>query len=123
MMKIMIDDRIVVGADGSPGSDAAVAWACEEASRRGGMVIALFVAPVSPQHGSETTDVKTGAEYEFLIAAVERAGGAGVPLEKIVRGGSPVVELEDEAQRQHASLLVVGRRGVSRRPRGSPSAR
>ena len=112
------NDRIVVGVDGSAPADAALSWAGAEAARRGGSVVAVWVAPLMATMAG-AGDPNFVAEYEDLLhRAVDRAGLPGVSVTSRVRCGYPDVELEDEVRLQGASMLVVGRRGTSpARPR------
>jgi len=115
-----IDPRpIVVGVDGSPASRAALAWAVEEAERRG-----CAVEAITGQHrdfgmavGAVPIDMMIGMLPEELRAAQQRV------LDTAVAGVTSSVEIRtvpatEEAKlalveaSQHASLLVVGRRGL-----------
>ncbi|PZS39419.1 MAG: hypothetical protein DLM62_08350 [Pseudonocardiales bacterium] len=61
--------RIVVGVDGSPGSLAALRWAVQEASSRGGVVHAVtsWESPVESTFG----DMRTVGDFHPVIAAEE----------------------------------------------------
>ncbi|HEX6345211.1 universal stress protein [Umezawaea sp.] len=115
-----IDSRpIVVGVDGSPASRAALAWAVEEAERRG-----CAVEAVTGQHrdfgmavGAVPIDVMIGMLPEELRAAQQQV------LDTAVAELATAVEIRtvaatEEARQalveasEHASLLVVGRRGL-----------
>jgi nucleotide-binding universal stress UspA family protein len=107
---------IVVGIDGSPASDAALAWACDEARLRGLPVIALHVIEVPyelprvPVAAPESKPEREG--MGLLDGAVRRAPAEGVALEPRLLEGSPS-ELLLEAS-EDASLLVVGTRDHGR---------
>ncbi len=109
--------RIVVGVDGSKASDAALAWALEQARHTGDEVQALHawqypeigewmsVNPFELQHD----ELRAGA-VQVLRAALERAGDhADVTVDPVV-GTGRTAELLLEAARD-ADLLVVGSRG------------
>jgi nucleotide-binding universal stress UspA family protein len=103
---------IVVGIDGSAASDAALAWACDEARLRGLPVIALHVIVVPYELPRIPVDVPESElerkGMDLLDEAVQRAPSEGVALESRVLEGSPS-ELLLEAS-EEASLLVVGTR-------------
>jgi nucleotide-binding universal stress UspA family protein len=103
---------IVVGIDGSPASDAALAWACDEARLRGLPVVALHVLEVPyelPRVPVAEPESKAEREgMDLLDGAVRRAPAEGVALEPRLLEGSPR-ELLLEAG-EDASLLVVGTR-------------
>jgi len=115
-----IDSRpIVVGVDGSPASRAALAWAAEEAERRG-----CAVEAVTGTHrdfgfavGAVPVDVMIGMLPEEMRAAQQEV------LDAAVAAVSTTVEIrtspvKEEAKlalveaSKHASMLVVGRRGM-----------
>lgn len=113
---------IVVGIDNSIGSQRALEWALEEASRRHAtlrLVHALepwptyypysFLAEVARDEGvrQEAEDITD----KMLTAALDKAGGApsDVTTEFVPRFGTPADILVEEAG--DAELLVVGSRG------------
>jgi nucleotide-binding universal stress UspA family protein len=115
-----IDPRpIVVGVDGSPASRAALAWAVEEAERRG-----CAVEAITGQHrdfgmavGAVPIDMMIGMLPEELLAAQQQV------LDTAIAGVTSAVEVRtipaaEEAKlaltkaSEHACLLVVGRRGL-----------
>lgn len=105
---------VVVGVDGSPTSNAAVAAAFDEASWRGGNLVAVhawdapFTYSPPPNPDRDRWDV---AEHEVLA---ERLAGwqekyPGVTVRRVVDRKAPVGSLLDHAL--GARLLVVGSRG------------
>lgn len=110
---------IVVGVDGSPASQAALAWAVEEAARRG-----CAVEAITGQHrdfgmavGAVPIDMMIGMLPEELRAAqqdVLDTAVAGVTTEVEIRTTAAAEEakLALVEAAKHASLLVVGRRGL-----------
>ncbi|WNV84766.1 universal stress protein [Umezawaea sp. Da 62-37] len=110
---------IVVGVDGSPASRAALVWAVDEAERRG-----CAVEAITGQHrdfgmavGVVPIDMLIGMLPEELRAARQQVldeAVAGITAEVEIR---TVVAREEAklaltAASEHASLLVVGRRGL-----------
>ncbi|HVX22146.1 MAG TPA: universal stress protein [Acidimicrobiales bacterium] len=108
-------DRIVVGVDGSEGSDAALHWALDEARRRGASVAAVFAWQYAPV-GSYVPPPRLGYEEEaqrIVDTARARAGqwAPDVAVEATHCVGPAVPVLVDEGRR--ADLLVLGRHGRS----------
>jgi nucleotide-binding universal stress UspA family protein len=119
------EQRIVVGADGSPGARLAVAWALTAAARRGAELVVLsafpveaywmdpyFVDPRRVEAIREDTEIRArGLVQEVLhdpaVSAVP--GTADVPVHVIAAPGptAPVLVQHSAA----AGLLVVGSRG------------
>lgn len=107
------DERrpIVVGIDGTPTSEAAIAFAFEAASARRAPLIAVhtWAEPVI----AELVDWQSAGE-EAEQALAERLSGWGakysdVPVQRIVARTHPARALLDEAAR--GQLVVVGSRG------------
>jgi len=110
--------NVVVGIDGSPGSDAALAFAFEEARLRGLplRVVCAWEPPSAVYVGeafAPTADAFIEAEHhadDVLRAALEALpGGSGVPVEAVSVEGHPATMLVEQAR--DAVLLVVGSRG------------
>ncbi len=110
--------RVVVGIDGSPGSDAALRFALEEAKQRG--LPLRIVCAWEPSAGvfvgeafAATADAFTGAEQSadaVLRAALEQIGPEpGVEVEALSVEGPAGAVVVDQAQ--DAALIVVGTRG------------
>jgi nucleotide-binding universal stress UspA family protein len=106
---------IVVGVDGSAGSRQALAWASQEAARRGTALTAVAawsfppLAAVTPIPSPTLDEFRTMAG-SALDEAVEAIGPLEVTLHKRVVQGHPAAVLAAEAAA--ADLLVVGRRGL-----------
>jgi nucleotide-binding universal stress UspA family protein len=126
---------IVVGVDGSPSSDVAVAWAARDAALR--RVPLTFVQVMSQAAGPAWLDMGLPDDYwamqqkhGYEIVALARdiankvtAGGERLQLSADVVSGNAVGTLIDRSR--HADLLVVGSRGLgkwSRRVLGSVSS-
>ncbi|MDQ2790410.1 MAG: universal stress protein [Actinomycetota bacterium] len=108
--------RIVVGVDGSPASLAALRWAVQEASSRGGAVHAVtaWELPVESTFG----DMRTVGDFHPVIAAEEilvtALADAGVSTQDqtvttAAVEGHPAEVLLQAAE--DSELLVVGSRG------------
>jgi len=123
---------IVVGVDGSPGSDAALRWALAEARLRGAPLRAVhvFQSPRIPVVGAglgtagglpdpgvlaeESDELRQAVETEagnLIEEALRRAGGSleGLEIERSAVEGAPAQALIASAQ--NADLLVLGSRG------------
>ncbi|MDQ0756226.1 universal stress protein [Arthrobacter sp. B3I4] len=105
--------RILVGADGSPQSQAALDWAVEEAKLRRGTVLALaawnfpYVSDALGQawdYGVFQSDAET-----ILEAELNRVGNLGVVVTGRTVQSNPASALV-EASRE-ADLVAVGSRG------------
>lgn len=108
---------IVVGADGSPGSARAVAWACGLAAQAGARVVLVHtfepldhLGEMTPPYDFAGLEERTRSllEGEWSRPAVE----AGVEHVARVRHGSPAEVLLDAALAEGADLIVVGTRGL-----------
>jgi nucleotide-binding universal stress UspA family protein len=105
--------RVVVGVDGSRDSIAALRAGAWAAAARGATLVAVTawtVPLIAPHAPSVLSDLRTAA-VGMLRAALEDAfhGSAVVPIDAVVRSGSPASVLVEEAA--DALLLVVGTRG------------
>jgi nucleotide-binding universal stress UspA family protein len=96
---------VVVGVDGSTGSEQALQWASQLAAAVDGRVVA-----VSSVERSHTTFESSGDGAPGETPAVEqrRVGDAGASIELIERCGSdPAGTLRDVAAESNAALIVV----------------
>ena len=105
--------RIVVGVDGSPGSDRALQWALAEAVRRRASVFAVH-AWHYPRNAGRA--LGSSNQYESLaLEVIEQARGIAahcqpdVPFDAEIRCGPAVAALRTVCER--TDLLVVGSRG------------
>jgi nucleotide-binding universal stress UspA family protein len=102
--------KIVVGVDGSTDSDAALAWACEEAALRGAVVDAVYVIAIPWQLPDPVVDVPTTEPEreaaKLLDAVLARVDLGGAVVERRILEGDAVELLAAEAK--DAELLVVG---------------
>ncbi|OXM45402.1 universal stress protein [Amycolatopsis alba] len=106
--------RIVVGADGSPGSEEAISWAVTEAAARGDRVEVLLVLPreellpgtsfALQPHGR--VPVRNGYSVKDAAERIRAKLDAEVTVETSVRQGNPTSELLAAAH--GADLLVLG---------------
>jgi nucleotide-binding universal stress UspA family protein len=112
-----MSSKIVVGVDGSDGSDRAVAEATEVAKRDGASVVLVHVVEriaakgdMAPLHADEPA-VKERVDKQ--AADLRDAGvDADVRFESIILGG-PARSIADVAAETGADLIVVGTRGHS----------
>lgn len=109
--------RIVVGIDGSPGSSAALAYACRRAERTGEVVVALHGwhvhAPSTDVWSSIPRTLEDEDQRRLLLAesvAGMREDHPDVTLELEAVAVDPATCLVDASA--NASLLVVGSRGL-----------
>lgn len=111
--------RIVVGVDGTPGSQAALCWALREASSRGLAVhaVAAWEFPMESTFG----DMATVGDFPPVVAAeeilVSALADAGVAADDPTVTSAPLEGHPAEVLMRMASgaeLLVVGSRGHGR---------
>jgi nucleotide-binding universal stress UspA family protein len=106
--------RIVVGADGSPHSDAALRWALDVAAFRHGEVTAIFCwqVPFLSFPGAFDRAELEKSYKAYLIDTVSAvAPSPTVPLWTVVAEGDPTMALIKASR--DADLLVLGTRGRS----------
>ena len=112
--------RVVVGVDGSPASEEALAWAAREANVRGArldVVHAWTMPEVTGQYGApfvgdpDALQQASQALLEDMVEGLadERDGGPPELLLQSVGGPAAPALLQCAA---HADLLVVGARGL-----------
>ncbi len=116
MSNQITDNRIVVGIDGSPSSQSALAWALGQAELTGAAVHAViawdFPAFYSWEGGAVPPDDLERTARETLAEAVEAvvaARGSSVHVVQEVVHGHAATVLMDAAK--EADLLVLGSRG------------
>ncbi|MDR3661007.1 MAG: universal stress protein [Mycobacterium sp.] len=103
---------VVVGIDGSPASESAIAIAFDEASSRGVELVALYVASSHATIELAGTTLAPDTSGQEILA--ERLAGWGeqypdVVVRPLVAWGDPAHRLLEEAEA--AQLLVVGSHG------------
>jgi nucleotide-binding universal stress UspA family protein len=111
--------KIVVGVDGSPESERALAWAIHEGVARHAPVEAVMVwrnpSPVLPAHSPLSELAVSGADAklnDILRRVVGREATADDHVETLVLSGRPAQRLVEEAR--EGQLLVLGSRGLGR---------
>jgi nucleotide-binding universal stress UspA family protein len=106
---------ILVGADGSPGSERAIDWAAWAASALDAPV--LLVHAIDPGR-PETPGSPSAASGRHGIALVEEGRApleaAGVEVDTVIVDGDPRMVLMEAAEREHARIVVTGTRGQGR---------
>ncbi len=108
-----MDERIVVGVDGSMSSRHALRWAAHQAKLTGASLEVVMAWEVPPDYRFDVTsphDLRLGAETILEEAAADVLGAdPGVDVRTSVVEGHPVPVLLNAAK--GASHLVVGSRG------------
>lgn len=103
---------IVVGVDGSPHGNAALAWALEQAVALKGSVTAVFAwqVPFLGMPGAFDKDELEKLAKEYLTETVSSVvPSPPIPLWTVVAEGDPTEALIEASE--EADLLVVGSRG------------
>ncbi|MFN8156257.1 MAG: universal stress protein [Candidatus Nanopelagicales bacterium] len=102
-----MSDVVVVGFLRSPEGEAAIAAAVEETRRRSGRLVVVH----SSKGGAE--DAESVVEDRLALDALGeelRADGLDVDIENLARGKDPAEDLIEIANREDASLIVIGMR-------------
>lgn len=107
-------NTIVVGTDGSPGSDAALEWAVKEAFGSRRRVLSVYAFPLAETMVLAPLTLvgfPDASSYgaEVLRRAADYCGDAGVPFSTVLAEGSPADCLVDASD--GAAMLVLGARG------------
>jgi nucleotide-binding universal stress UspA family protein len=111
-----VDDKtIVVGTDGSPGAEAALDWAVEEARQTGRRVLVVHAARVGESAVLAPLTLvgvpdPTSHGNEVLKRAAEHCRRAGLVVETMLAGGPPADRLVETSD--GAAMLVIGARGL-----------
>ena len=115
--------QIIVATDGSDGAQRAVEWAAQLAKDLGFKLFILTVggySSVEEVRKFERTAVDLGAALdalsnEILAKAKEVAGQIGLSAIQVQAGwGDAAESIIDAAKREHADIIVVGKRGRGR---------
>jgi nucleotide-binding universal stress UspA family protein len=110
--------KVVVGVDGSAGSQAAAAWALDEARRRDAELETVFAftmptfaysAPGFVPPDAETVEMEGNDLIDQALALV--SAGSDIKMHSRVCNGRPEDVLCQVAREPDVRLLVVGRRG------------
>jgi nucleotide-binding universal stress UspA family protein len=112
--------HIVLGLDGSSGSDVAARWCVEYAPLLDAEVVAIHAVPpiaqfVPSMAASPTPNLYDPEIYAASVRALEDwctpLREAGVPYRALVVDAVPAQALMDTADEVDATMIVVGRRG------------
>ena len=103
--------RVVVGVDGSPPSRRALAWALEEARRRGAMLEAVHAWSEHGRLSVADADGEQAAREQLAVAVGDvDTSVLAQPVGQVVVHGSAGPAIVDVAA--GAELVVVGSRGL-----------
>jgi nucleotide-binding universal stress UspA family protein len=111
--------KILVGIDGSPASEKALAAAVDLAAHYQADLIAISVAEVPQVVGlvDEVDELRQSAEAqlrEIGAAAVEYARSRGVAMRSVVVRGHAADAIVRYAESEGVNLIVLGQHGHSR---------
>jgi nucleotide-binding universal stress UspA family protein len=109
--------KIMVAYDGSAQAEAAFAHALELAARFGAdLLILSVIRPAEPamrvHPDGAVAEARAYFEERFSKLRLE-AASKGVSLASEIASGHPAEEIVRAAEREHADLIVMGRRGKS----------
>lgn len=105
---------IVLGYDGSEGSEPALDQAIELAALEGARIVVVFAYEIPAAYGGETGDYRRAVRElgeQQTAKAVARLKEAGVDYEVELVPDRPVAGLVDVAKKVGASMIVVGTNG------------
>jgi nucleotide-binding universal stress UspA family protein len=108
-------DRVVLGIDGTAGSDAAAAWCADLATSIDADVLAVHVLDPPVDWAPQGDVSRRRAAVEQLLATTWTApfAAAGVHVRtRVVEHAHPVAALTSAATDDDAGLIVVGARGL-----------
>jgi nucleotide-binding universal stress UspA family protein len=106
--------RILVGTDGSVGSQAALRWAIGLAEAEHGELVVAFVwKPSFAEVAPENVEPLRAAAAERLDEACVPVRNSKVPFHELLLGGDPREQLLGAASGEKVDLIVVGARGTS----------
>lgn len=109
-----LENKIVVGVDGSENGRRALEWAMDEAALRSATLVLvhgidLGLSVAEPYGGGYMLDQLQQSAQAALAEAAALAAARGIPSETHLETGSAAYALIDASQ--GAALLVVGCRG------------
>ena len=115
----MATRHIVVGLDGSAGSEAAIRWCVETAPLIDADIVAVYVIPplftiVPPTMSADPMDYDENMRREFarhLNDWCEPFGSAGLEFRTLLLEGEAAETLMKVADENDAAVIAVGRRG------------
>ncbi|MDH4171031.1 MAG: universal stress protein [Acidimicrobiia bacterium] len=109
--------RIVVGADGSPGSANALRWAAHIAtSQEAEIVVMTGFVPTESELPPRRVEALLGEQQQRLEAWSQAARLGTLQVRTVVERGDPRDGILKVAEREQANLIVVGRVGRSAGP-------
>jgi nucleotide-binding universal stress UspA family protein len=120
--------KILVAYDGSESAQRALVQAAELATN-GAAVSVISVAEPLPRFGRAGTMMVPEEDEERrheLVDAKATLAGKGIDAAVVERKGDPATLIVDEAEHEHADLIVMGTRGLNTAKRwlmGSVSSR
>jgi nucleotide-binding universal stress UspA family protein len=116
---------IVAGTDFSEGADQALELAVVLASHGGARIVLVHVCELSAERGVPDAQISQALDNELLVAchealsqAVARYRHRGVDITGVLRSGRAADKLSNVAAETGASMIVIGRHGSGRGPRG-----
>ena len=115
--------KILLGIDGSEGSQRALQFAAQRAKASGEAIIVAYVIEWSPysfntpqeneeRHKRREEELKQAAA-SILQPAVEQLKAQSIEAQSVAKHGHAAQVMADLAEQHDAQMIVVGRRGQS----------
>ncbi|MBW4980994.1 universal stress protein [Mameliella sp. CS4] len=119
-----MNDKFVVGFDGSEAARRALDFAMDRATAQGATVVIAHVLEWSPYSFLTPTELEerhmrrkeelNRAETSIITPAKASVEGKGVPVETVLRYGHIADTLCEVAEKMEATQIFIGRNGHSR---------
>ena len=119
-----MNDKFVVGFDGSEAARRALDFAVDRATAQGATVVIAHVLEWSPYSFLTPTELEerhmrrkeelNRAETSIITPAKASVEGKGVPVETVLRYGHIADTLCEVAEKMEATQIFIGRNGHSR---------
>ncbi len=109
----LLGSTVVVGLDGAPGDVVTLGWAVRLAQAAEGRVCAVYASDPMAMSYPHPRGATIADQLEMAVRdQVAEVDASGVDIALVVEVAHPVAALTSVADRQDASVVVVGRKGA-----------